>query len=82
MGNQLAVAGAQSKLDSTLNDIGQAFGKNEEDKKGVGCANKKDMEQRRKLREEEYLEKQRQRSERKEKISAQWAAHKQKHSSG
>jgi hypothetical protein len=88
MGNNpssaLAQAGAKQQFNEALEGVNDVLGlnKKEEDekKKSLGPASKREQDQRRREREAEYAAKQKEREQRKSKLSEQWAANKKANS--
>jgi hypothetical protein len=79
MGNEastvMAAATAKSKINSTMSTIeAKLSAQPKEDKKLVGCANKKEERQRRKERETEFKKKRDEREVRKKKLGDMWEA--------
>ena len=73
----VAVAQAKSKMNSAMADINKSLeGTAKKDNPSVvGCANKRESDQRRKDREREYELKKKERAERKKMLSSQWQSH-------
>lgn len=70
MGNDVSSMAAKQKFNSTLNDINESLSNVAKE----GPANKKEAKERREQREVDYKLKQKERQERKAKLTEQWAA--------
>lgn len=80
MGNNPSQAMATASFNNTMKDVNQQLGLGGEAKDetktpaGVGCANKREQEQRHKDRQIEYEMKQKERMERKGALESKWAS--------
>lgn len=80
MGNEasaaMAVASAKGKFNNTMSQINESL-EGQPKSENSGPASKKEMDERRTKRLEEYQAKQEASAERKSKLSQQWASHRQ-----